>query len=70
MKAQETSNILGTFQFREYLEAQASYALAYRGGKKSPIMHQIFTRYITSNEALLTSKEIREEIITLPLFSN
>jgi len=70
MKSQKIYNILGTLHFRRYLEAQTSYTLALNGGKTSEIQNEIFTSYLVSNENLLSSGQIRKEIISIPLYSN
>ena len=70
MRNQKIYNILGTLQFRRYLEAQTTYTLALNGGKRSEIQNEIFTSYLVSDENLLTSNQIRKEIISIPVYSN
>lgn len=65
-----TTNLLGNTNHRNFLQIQASYGLAQRGGVQYPYINSTHASRLVSDINLLTSKETKQLIFSEIIFSN
>jgi hypothetical protein len=65
-----TDNLVGNPGFKAFLEIQASYGFAQRGGVKIPVYTTNHSKRIASDVNLLDSGELKKLVFSETLFNN
>lgn len=65
-----TNNLIGEISHRQFLELQATFGFAQRGGVKFPLGNSNHTKRLTSNVNILNSQEHKQLIFSEVIFSN
>ncbi len=70
VKTISTTNLIGETKHRNFLDLQAAFGIAQRGGVLYPAFDQKHSKRLTSNVNILSSQENRELIFSESIFSN
>lgn len=65
-----TNNLIGEIGHRHFLELQATFGFAQRGGVKFPLGNSNHTKRLVSDVNLLNSQEQKQLIFSEVIFSN
>jgi hypothetical protein len=65
-----TANLIGQNNFKQFLEIQAAYGYAQRGGSKIPAFEKAQSKRLTSNVNLLESAELKKVVFNEIIYSN
>ena len=65
-----TTNLIGEVSHRSFLQIQATYGLAHRGGVQFPSASSVHATRLISDVNILTSKENKQLIFLESIFSN
>ncbi len=69
-KNQADSNLIGTFNHRQFLKLQAAYGFSQRGGVQLPYANEGHKRRLVSDVNILSSQENKQLIFSESIFSN
>ncbi len=67
---QTTTNLIGESRHRHFLELQAAYGFAQRGGVSFPYAIQEHSKRLVSTVSILTSSENKNLVFSESIFSN
>lgn len=65
-----TTNLIGNEQYRYFINLQAAYGIAQRGGVKHPLLNKAHQKRLVSDVNILSSLENRQLIFSEIIFSN
>lgn len=65
-----SDNLIGNEQYRYFINLQAAYGIAQRGGVKYPLLNTAHQKRLVSDVNLLSSNERRQLIFSEVIFSN
>lgn len=64
------SNLIGEAKHKHFIELQASYGFAQRGGVKLPFANEAHNKRLVSDVNILSSQESKQLIFSEVIFSN
>lgn len=65
-----TTNLIGEAKHKHFIELQATYGFAQRGGVKLPYANEIHLKRLVSDVNILSSQESKQLIFSEIIFSN
>ena len=65
-----TTNLIGEISHRSFLQIQATYGLAHRGGVQFPSASSLHATRLISDVNILTARENKQLIFSESIFSN
>lgn len=63
-------NLIGELQHRRYIQLQAAYGVAQRGGVVFPLYEEKHSKRLVSDVNILSSREHRQLVFSESIFSN
>ena len=69
-KTETTTNLIGETFYRNYLQLQAAYGFAQRGGVQFPFSGNVHSKRLVSDVNVLTSKENKHLVFSETIYSN
>lgn len=66
----KSNNLIGEQEHKHFIELQALYGIAQRGGVKFPFSNETHTKRLVNNVNILSSQENKQLIFSEVIFSN